>query len=214
MTTPWPEIPAAVQDRSKRTHKRIYEAGTKLLEQHGPGALTIANVASAAGVSTGSIYRRFGSKEQLLAVIQHEFVEDFKAELARRLADERPTSAASVNEVVGVAVRSFAETFRSRQSLLRVLMLLSTENQAVLELGSRGVIECGAMFREVLLNIADRIRRPDTEAAIDYAYRTMYAMCAFRAMFGENVESTMPAPWPELIDEMTVALSAYLTAGR
>jgi AcrR family transcriptional regulator len=203
-----------VQERSRRTHKRIYEAGTRLLEQHGPSALTVANVASAAGVSTGSIYRRFGSKEQLLAVIQHEFVEDFKAELARRLAGERPTSAASVNEIVGIAVRGFAETFRARQSLLRVLILVSTENQAVLELGSQGAIECGAMFREVLLNIADRIKRPDPEAAIDHAYRTVYSMCAFRAMFGENLESTMPAPWPVLIDEMTVAVCAYLTAER
>jgi AcrR family transcriptional regulator len=119
MTTPSPEIPAAVQERSRRTLKRIYEAGTRLLEQHGPSALTVANVASEAGVSTGSIYRRFGSKEQLLAVIQYEFVEDFKAELARRLADERLASAASVNEIVGIAVRGFAETFQARQSLLR-----------------------------------------------------------------------------------------------
>jgi AcrR family transcriptional regulator len=214
MTTPSPEIPAAVQERSRRTLKRIYEAGTKLLELHGPSALTVANVAAEAGVSTGSIYRRFGSKEQLLAVIQYEFVEDFKAELARRLADERLASAASVKEVVGIAVRGFAETFQARQSLLRVLILVSTENQAVLELGSRGAIECGAMFREVLLSVADRIKRPDPEAAIDHAYRSMYSMCAFRAMFGENLESSMPAPWPVMIDELTVAVCAYLTAER
>src|SRR5205823_13152216 len=91
-----PEIPPALQARSRRTHKRIYEAGTRVLEQQGPSALTVANVAAAAGVSTGSVYRRFGSKEQLLTVIQHEFVEEFKAEMARRLADERSSSAASL----------------------------------------------------------------------------------------------------------------------
>jgi AcrR family transcriptional regulator len=201
-----------VQERSRRTHKRIYDAGTRLLAEQGPSALTVANVAAAAGVSTGSIYRRFGSKEQLLAVIQYEFVEDFKAELARRLADERLTSEASVKETVGIAVRGFAETFRDRESLLRVLILVSTENQAVLDLGSRGVIECGAMFREALLGVADRIKRPDPAAAIDHAYRSMYSVCAFRALFGENVVSTRPAPWPVLIDDMTVAVCAYLTA--
>lgn len=213
MTTPSPAVPQAVQERSRRTHKRIYEAGTRLLEQQGPGALTIANVASAAGVSTGSIYRRFGSKEQLLAVIQYEFVEDFKAELARRLADERLTPDASVDEVVGIAVRGFAETFRARESLLRVLMLVSTENQAVLKVGSQGVTECGALIREVLLGLGDRIRRPDPDAAIDYVYRSMYSTCAFRAMFGEHVAFLAPAPWPLLIDEMTIAVRAYLTAG-
>ena len=124
VSVPAPQTPRAVQERSRRTHDRIYQAGTKLLEQHGPSALTVANVASAAGVSTGTIYRRFGSKEQLLAVIQHEFVEDFKAEMARRLALERIGSAASLDEIVGTAVRGFAETFRARQRLLRVLMLV------------------------------------------------------------------------------------------
>ncbi|GAA4561055.1 helix-turn-helix domain-containing protein [Pseudonocardia xishanensis] len=214
MTTPSPEIPAAVQERSRRTLKRIYEAGTLLLELHGPSALTVANVAAEAGVSTGSVYRRFGSKEQLLAVIQYEFVEDFKAELARRLADERLVSAASVSEVVDIAVRGFVETFQARQTLLRVLILVSTENQAALELGSQGARECGAMFREVLLRVADQVKRPDPEAAIDHAYRSMYSMCAFRAMFGENLESGMPAPWPVMIDEMAVAICAYLTAER
>jgi len=96
--------------------------------------------------------------------------------------------------------------------LLRVLMLVSTENPGVLEVGSRGAVECGAMFRELLLKVADQIKRPDPEEAIAYAYRMMYAMCAFRALFGENIESTRPAPWSVLIDEMTVAIRAYLTA--
>jgi len=212
VTMPSPDIPPALQERSRRTHKRIYEAGTRVLEQQGQSALTVANVASAAGVSTGSVYRRFGSKEQLLTVIQHEFVEDFKAEMGRRLASERSRSAASLDEIVGIAVRGFAETFEARHQLLRVLMLVSTENPGVLEVGSRGAIECGAMFRQVLLSIADQIKRPDPEEAIAYAYRMMYAMCAFRALFGENVESTRPAPWTALIDEMTVAICAYLTA--
>jgi AcrR family transcriptional regulator len=209
---PSPDIPPALQERSRRTHQRIYEAGTRVLEQQGPSALTVANVASAAGVSTGSVYRRFGSKEQLLTVIQHEFVEDFKAEMARRLAEGRARSAASLDEVVGIGVRSFAETFQARHQLLRVLMLVSTENPGVLEVGSRGAVECGAMFRELLVSVADQIKRPDPEEAIVYAYRMMYAMCAFRALFGENIESTRPAPWSALIDEMTVAICAYLTA--
>ncbi len=201
-----------MQERSKRTLERIYRAGTEVLEKQGPSAVTIANVAAAAGVSTGSIYRRFGSKDQLLTVIQHEFIEEFKAEMASRLNGEHLQPDASLNDVVRVAVQGFAGTFETRQRLLRELMLVSTENPAVFEVGSRGAIECGAMFRELLLGVADKITRPHPEQAIDYAYRMLYSMCAFRALFGENVESTRPAPWPALIDEMTTALCAYFTA--
>lgn len=213
MTSSVPDVPPATQERSRRTLERIYLAGTHVLEKQGPSALTIANVAAAAGVSTGSVYRRFGSKDQLLTVIQHEFVEDFKAEMASRLNGEHLQPDASLSDVVRVAVQGFAETFEARQRLLRELMLVSTENPAVLEVGSRGAIECGAMFRELLLSVADKITRPQPEEAIDYAYRLLYSVCAFRALFGENVESSRPAPWTALVEETAAALCAYLGAG-
>ncbi|QYB00108.1 TetR/AcrR family transcriptional regulator (plasmid) [Rhodococcus sp. USK10] len=212
MTPSVPDVPRAVQERSKRTHKRIYLAGIEVLEKQGPSALTIANVAAAAGVSTGSVYRRFGSKEQLLTVIQHEFVEEFKTEMASRLNAEHVERDAPLRQAVRVAVRGFAETFEARQRLLRELMLVSTENPGVLDVGSRGAIECGTMFRELLLGVADKITHPQPEEAIDYAYRMLYSVCAFRALFGENVESRRPAPWTALIEETASALCAYLSA--
>ncbi|MGU3432568.1 TetR/AcrR family transcriptional regulator [Actinomycetes bacterium M1A6_2h] len=204
-------VPPAVQDRSKRTLERIYLAGTEVLETQGPSALTIAAVAAAAGVSTGSIYRRFGSKEQLLMVIQNEFVEDFKEELARRLAVEHLLPDASLHSAVRVAVDGFVATFEPRRRLLRELMLVSLENSAVQDVGSAGAIECGVMFRNLLMRVSSQIAREDPEAAVDFAYRMLYAMCAFRAAFGENVESTRPTPWTALIDESTAAVYAYLS---
>lgn len=209
MTRSVPDVPPAVQERSKRTLERIHRAGTEVLEKQGPSAVTIANVAAAAGVSTGSVYRRFGSKEQLLTAIQHGLVEEFKAEMASRLNGEHLPPDAPLNDVVRVAVQGFARTFETHQRLMRELMLVATETPGVFEVGSRGAIECGDMFRELLLGVADKITRPHPEQAIDYAYRMLYAMCAFRAIFGENAESTRPAPWPALIEEITAALCAY-----
>ncbi len=206
-----PDIPTALQERSRRTHDRIYLAGTKLLEDGGPDALTVANVAAAADVSVGGIYRRFGSKEQLLAVIQYEFVEGFKVEFASRMARARLTRDASSVDVVGAAVGGFAETFQEHRALLRVFMLLGTENAGVLALGSRASIECGASFRELLLRMKGQIRRADVEVAIDFAFRLVYATCAHRVVFGEKLESLAPLTWADLIREMTSAVHAYLT---
>ncbi|SKG75661.1 TetR family transcriptional regulator [Mycobacteroides abscessus subsp. bolletii] len=62
------------------THERLFLAGTRLLEEGGPEALTVAAVAEMAGVSVGSVYRRFGDKERLLLAIQARFTDEFLAE--------------------------------------------------------------------------------------------------------------------------------------
>ena len=58
-------MPPALQARSRVTQDRIFTAGTRLLQEGGPEALTVAAVAAAAGVAVGSVYRRFGDKERL-----------------------------------------------------------------------------------------------------------------------------------------------------
>ena len=54
-----------------------------------PGSLTsTAHVSEVAGVSVGSIYRRFGNKEQLLLATQAEFVRAFLEDFTARLGSE------------------------------------------------------------------------------------------------------------------------------
>jgi AcrR family transcriptional regulator len=55
-------LPPARQARSRLTRQRILAAGTARLEEGGTEMLTIAAVAARAGVSVGSVYRRFGDK--------------------------------------------------------------------------------------------------------------------------------------------------------
>ena len=60
---------APQQERSRRTHVAILAAGTELLEEGGPDALVVSAVAERAGVSVGGVYRRFGTKDQLLLAL-------------------------------------------------------------------------------------------------------------------------------------------------
>lgn len=54
------------QDRSRRTLKRILEAGLYLLEHEGPDALTVTEITKRARTSVGSFYARFNGKDGLL----------------------------------------------------------------------------------------------------------------------------------------------------
>jgi AcrR family transcriptional regulator len=206
-------VPPALQARSRLTHDRIFAAGTRLLEEGGAEALTVATVAEAAGVAVGSVYRRFGDKERLLGAIQARFTEDFRAEFRQRVADTGLTAATPPAEVIAAAVAGVARTFQAHAPLLRVFMLLGAQNPVVLEEGATASIEGGRTFRDTVMLAAAALRHhPDVEAAIDFAYRLTYAACAHRVVHGEHLESARPLSWDQLINQVRAAVTAYLLA--
>jgi AcrR family transcriptional regulator len=208
--------PPALQARSRATIRQIVAAGTKLLERDGADALTVAAIADEAGVAVGSVYRRFGAKERLLAVIQSEFTEGFRREFERRMSTSHVSASTSPREVVNVAVGGLAETFHSHARLLRVFMLLGTNNPSVLEVGIRASRACGAAFHSLLQHTKGEIRRDDTAGAIDFSYRMVYAMCAHKVVHGTDLtdlESSSKMSWARMIDELSLAVALYLYGG-
>lgn len=206
-------VPQALQARSRLTQDRIFAAGIRLLTGGGPEALTVAAVAGEAGVAVGSVYRRFGDKDRLLGAIQARFTEDFKAEFRQRVADTGLTPEASPAQVIAAAVRGVGETFRAHAPMLRVFVLLGAQNEAVLEVGTRASVEGGRFFRDTVLLAAPAFRHhPDVEVAVDVAYRLAYAAFGHRVLHGEHLESDRPLPWEQLIEQVTLAITAYLVA--
>jgi AcrR family transcriptional regulator len=58
-------------------------AGLELLAEEGPDALTVGAVAPRAGL--GTVYRRFGNKERLLAALQFAFIQIVDADIERHV---------------------------------------------------------------------------------------------------------------------------------
>ena len=116
-------------------------------------------------------------------------------------------------ELVRVAVRGLAETLSTRARLLRVFILISTQNDAVLAIGSKAAQEVGMAFRALVRQAERAIKRPDPEAAIDFVYRVVYAACEHRVIhLAEDMESDRPLSWAALVDELSLAAQLYLFA--
>lgn len=201
--------PRAVQDRSKRTHRQILEAGTQLLEGGGPEGLTVASVAKRAGVATGSVYRRFGNKDHLLIMIQREFtsrfVSDFKARMAAADVATHPPSV-----IVEAAVTGLASTFEAHADLLRVFIYVGTTNEAVVEVGAQAALECGREFRAVIGQVGHAVCRPDYLTALDFSYRLVYGACEHRVIHPDQFESQSSLSWRDFAREMAATISLYL----
>ncbi|BBC38766.1 TetR family transcriptional regulator [Streptomyces graminofaciens] len=200
--------PAAFQERSRRSQQDILQAGYALLEEGGADALTVAAVAERAGMAVGSIYRRFGDKEGLLLAIQRAFTENLQAGITARMSAERLRILRDPAVAVAEAVGAITDSFQAHEALLRVFLLLGTRHEAVRAEGSRVSIEGNRHFTEALRHAP--VAHPDPEAALDFAYRLIYATVAHRITQGEFLESDRPLPWNELRSHLQTAVVSYL----
>lgn len=208
MTQPPATRPAALTERSRRSHQDLLEAGYALLEEGGVDALTVAAVAERAGMAVGSIYRRFGDKEGLLLAIQHAFTENLQAEITERMSPERLRLLRDPAVAIAEAVGAITDVFRAHEALLRVFLLLGTRQEAVRAEGSRVSVEGNRHFTEALRHTP--VAHPDPEAALDFAFRLVYATIAHRVTQGEFLESDRPLPWNELRSHLQTAVVSYL----
>jgi AcrR family transcriptional regulator len=205
-TEPALDLPPAQQARSRLTQQRILAAGTALLEEGGAELLTIAAVAARAGVSVGSVYRRFGDKDRLIAALQHDMIDKFGADIIRRFAPLRTDPAA----LVASAVSGLTETYQAHERLMCVFITAGTTDPAVGRVGSGASIDAGRVFRQFLDPIVPMIDAPDPELRLDVVYRLVYGACLNRVLNGELFESDRPLTWRQLTDELVNVACLYL----
>jgi AcrR family transcriptional regulator len=75
-------------ERSRRTRADVVRASRRLFAERGYRATSLADIAAAAGVTTGAIYHHWSGKPALLAAV----VEHLYRELAARIAGDRASS--------------------------------------------------------------------------------------------------------------------------
>src|ERR1700712_3323808 len=84
-STPSRRIPS--QARSGQTMRIIFEATAQVLNEHGESALTTNRIAARAGVSIGTLYQYFDSKEAIVLGMLAREREDVMTTLDKLLAD-------------------------------------------------------------------------------------------------------------------------------
>ncbi|KND30001.1 TetR/AcrR family transcriptional regulator [Streptomyces acidiscabies] len=67
----------AARSDAARNRERILDAARRLVVEYGPGHVTMQEVAAEAGVGKGTLFRRFGDRDGLLAALLDEADADF-----------------------------------------------------------------------------------------------------------------------------------------
>jgi len=107
------------QARSRETVRAIVEAAAHIFESRGPDAATTDAIAARAGVSIGSLYQYFPSKDALLATLSacHLLAARDALEPALALLD----AGADADEAIPALVRAMVACHADRPRLHRIL---------------------------------------------------------------------------------------------
>lgn len=99
--------------RQPSTRDRALAAALELFDSQGVAATTIEQLRDASGISTGSLYHHFGSREGLIAALYEDLLQHYRAVLAPALAGcggPRPLLDTFVATHIGWAVTHPAAT--------------------------------------------------------------------------------------------------------
>jgi AcrR family transcriptional regulator len=194
----------AAQERSRATVDALVEATARILVKEGFDKASTNRIAEVAGVSVGSLYQYFPSKEALVVAVierhQQEIMQTVRGELAEVLA--QPVEKA-MRRIVALAVKAHRVDPKLHRALAEQIPRVGMLEKA--ETLSR---ENYALFRTYLEKHRDELRVDDLELASFVCVTTIEALTHNAVLHYSKVlsDETMNA----LIDEGARLVTGYL----
>lgn len=210
---PHPPLRPPQQGRSRQTLERLGEAVTELLGEKRFDDITVVDVVQRAGVSTGSFYGRFASKDALLVWLEDHYFADSRRTMEVSLDPARWRGVPLAGVVEGI-VRLYLDFLEKHRHLLEPIVLANRRDPGG-ALARRSRELNGESYRRVVRLLAERrdeIASDDPEAAASWALATLYALSHELVLFGEAGLQSVPAldDREALVSRLARTLLAYL----
>lgn len=204
MQQPAPEPGTSLRERKKTAkQERILEAATRLFAEKGYEAVTTAEIAEAAEVGVGTLFRYAGSKAELLvAVMNSRFAEGIEAGLS-----EAAEGRAMAESIIAI-LRPFVE-----ESMTHPENMLAYEREALFgsvehrEEATSSVSRVEQAILQVML--LHRARPRDPSADLEDIAHTIYAVLYLdivKVTTGRSAMADLPARVRRSVDFLTGAL--------
>jgi AcrR family transcriptional regulator len=184
------------QARSRTSLRKVLAAAEHVLATGGIEEFTVAAVAEQAGMSVGTIYRRFTSKEQLLHAVKDQLLSQLESSVLEALRSAEP----GLRGVIAAFTHAMARTFSHHDRIFPDL--LSGQRAEAVERGLQAL----AVIQDALVETAEPYL--DHEPALRMAARTIIGSCVHRAATCRSWPDGMT--WTNWADETTRMAVAYL----
>lgn len=169
-------------------------AAQAILDESGPGALTVERVVARAKTSTGAFYARFGDRRGLLHALQDAFL----AHLAQEVSGvvERTQQIPDLSDAVQTFVTEFLTSFVENRAAFHAFMLQNLADPEMRARGAQASQGAAAAFAHIVMSHVAGPPTPALEWACDVAFRTLFALATQSVML-DPTEATPQAWDPE-----------------
>ena len=167
------------QQRSRESLARVYRATNELLDRSTFDRVTVAQISERAQVSVGSIYQRFGSKDDLLWVLYDAYLTE-AAEVVASLGSKSARMALSSR--IEAVILMICGLFRSHRGIVRSLLL--KYRQTPTEIPPSYLARIDAVYEEVQRQIRRSLSRT-SKSQLEFSFSLMMSACRERVLFAD-----------------------------
>jgi AcrR family transcriptional regulator len=156
------------QGRSRETLKQLLAAAEAQLAQHGVHNVGVADIAAAAGFSTGAVYQRFKDKDALLEVMFDVFVEDARTSLT---AAEHSNGPSNIKSVIEEQFASARALYQRHRGILGATIALADTHPRFREAGQNLFRQAGHILALHIARLMPNIGMARVQLAADFIVR-------------------------------------------
>ncbi len=203
---------APVQARSRQTMERLLAATLSVIEEKGLAGVTIPEVAAVAGLSAGSIYRRFDDKEAMVRSAFLRFLDSSQEVNQASLVPGR-LQARTLDEAILAISRGLVAQYRGRTRLLKALdQYFEVQADAAFREQALSVIEANLrLLIAAFVPFHDRIAAVDPERGVTFALLSAITLIEAHKLHNSPVwRRVLPLDDDALAAEVARGMAAYL----
>lgn len=152
------------QERAERTYRAILAAAAKVFPKRGFDGAQVPDIARAAGVSVGIVYRYFDDKREIFLEMLESHLNAARAEVSARLAPDMFVGVAPVSAIARVVEVVFEEAMRD-PALAKVYLAVSLTDKDVAKMRIESETHDRSVVAAILETAVSRKRIPDPAAA-------------------------------------------------
>lgn len=204
----------AHQARSRESLRKLLKAATEVLGQYGVDGATVPRIARRAGLTPGSVYRRFHDKDALLETAILEILERQEETMKSSLAPM--PSQISLQAFSERVISGMVDAYRAHAGLLRGMrqFVQNRANTAFCRQVSGLEVQHFRRAVDLFLSYSDQISHPNPRSAVSLGLM-MVVGTLFQVVVWPNDRSQLadiPQSDEALKRELTRAFLSYLTA--
>ncbi|WP_027723371.1 TetR/AcrR family transcriptional regulator [Maridesulfovibrio zosterae] len=192
-----------VQERADVTRNDILEAALTVFSDKGYTVANTKNIAAAAGVATGSVYRYFKNKKaifiEVVNMLQGQMSFDIFAK-AQAMLDEGK----SLREVMRMLGVYSVESHRSNRMFFREVIALEATDEEIADIGRERDRRIREKLHDFLSSQQKALKVSDLEAAVELVHLLVEEVSHRAVIFDSDVGED------RLVFQMVMMLETYL----